>query len=248
MLRLFRFLLLLSFLLYLPTGVRQCAAPVDVQPTARLEILAEEEMVAITVDVPAGATLTIPFPHQDDYIYTNDGTETMARKVRIPWAVYYPNAPLEETRQVITPTVTVTTKDGRIRAIDCPPFMLTFAALRIEFLTDGITEDGVFTVTANADGTKELWGAVKSVAACNAARVTVNGEPVILYEGCIFIADLTVIDDAPTTYEIAAEMDNFRTVRTTVTVLPYEGTHGAYFLTEVAEYDTLRTTEKGEKR
>lgn len=224
MIRLIRFLLFLSFLLYLPTGVRQCAAPADAQPTARLELLAVEEMVAITVDVPAGATLTIPFPHQNDYTYTNDGTGTMARKVRIPWAVYYPNMPLEETQQIITPEVTVTTKDGRTRAIDCPPFALTFAALRIEYLTDGKTEDGVFTVTADADGTRELWGTVKSVIECNAARVTVNGEPVILYEGCIFIADLAVIDDAPTTYEITAEMDNFRTVRTTVTVLPRRAT------------------------
>ena len=51
----------------------------------------------------------------------------------------------------------------------------------------------------------------------------VNGEQVILYEGCIFIADLKVIGNAPTTYEIVAEMDNFVTVTATVVVLPSAG-------------------------
>ena len=98
--------------------------------------------------------------------------------------------------------------------------MLSFAALDIEYLTAGTREDGVFTATADENGTYTLWGKVKSVTGCEGARVFVNGEQVILYEGCIFIADLKVIGNAPTTYEIVAEMDNFVTVTATVVVLP----------------------------
>ena len=217
-----RILLLLMILIYALSGAKLKDTREDWH-TAELEMQAEDEMIAITVQVPAGATVTIAFPHQDDYTYTNSGTKLVSRRVKIPWAVFYPNEPLDGALQMITPEVTVTTADGEAHAVDCPPFMLSFPALRIEYLTAGTLEDGVFTATAGADGTYTLWGAVKSVTGCEAARVFVNGEQVILYEGCIFIADLKAIGSAPTTYEIVAEMDNFVTVHATVTVLPFAG-------------------------
>ena len=214
-----RFLILFSVLLYALSGAKLRQTQ-QAWHTAELEMLSADEMVAITVQIPAGATVKIVFPHQTDYTYTNSGTALAPRRVKIPWAVFYPNEPLSDTYREITPEITVTTADGVVHAIDCPPFALRFAALEIDFLTPGTMQDGVFTAKADASGSYTLWGMVQSVTGCEAARVSVNGEPVILYEGCIFIANLRVVDDAPTTYTLIAEMDNFQTVTETVTVLP----------------------------
>lgn len=213
-----RYLIAFLILLYALTGARPQTPDFS---EATLELLEEEEKVAITVCVPAGATLTLDFPHQDDYIRTNTDTEPKNYRVKIPWGVYYPNVPLDETQQVITPSVTVTTADGTVHTVDCPPFGLTFAALRIEYTSAGEERDGVFTAAADANGMYTLWGTVKSVIVCNGAHVFVNGEEVTLYEGGVFIAELSASDGEPATYEIVAEMDNFRTVRTTVVVLPF---------------------------
>ena len=97
--------------------------------TAELEKETTEtgsEVVEIRVVVPAGATLRIAFPYQDDYIFTNDSGTSSNRIVKIPIEVFLPQEPLSEGETLtVTPQLTITTADGTEHAIECPSFTYT---------------------------------------------------------------------------------------------------------------------------
>ena len=85
-----------------------------------------KDIVAITVLVPAHASMTIDFPHQDDYKAVNDHDVAYPRKVNIPVEIFYPNAPVETSSYTIQPTSTVTNVDGSSYNVECPSFTKNF--------------------------------------------------------------------------------------------------------------------------
>ena len=183
------------------------------------------EMVAITAAVPAGATLRIDFPNQEDYVYVSDKNVLSYRKVKIPVPVFYPNAPVESEEMTIVPKITVTLSEGGEFDVECPAFTVRFPTLLIAFDTSGEPVQGEYRVKANTDGKYQLYGFVRSneegspsVAA--GVQLTVNGEVIPVYEGGIFLADLPVIDNAPTAYTLIAEKSNYVTATVEVVVEP----------------------------
>lgn len=182
-------------------------------------------MIVITAAIPAGATLRIFFPHQDDYMYTNTERQTKARRVKIPVEVFYPNTPLEQSTVVITPAVTITTADGVGHEVDCPSFTHTFPMLLLAIDSPGeVTEDG-FYAKADETGVYHLYGMMLSdeegmPAVDTGVTLTVNGTETPVYEGGIFAVDLKLEGGAPTTYVLVAEKADYMTVTVTVIVEP----------------------------
>lgn len=184
------------------------------------------EMVSITALIPAGATLLIDFPHQDDYTFTNTEAEARYRRVNIPVEVFFPNEPLSEQMLTLAPKVTISTADGAVQEIDCPTFDHTFPMLLLAIDTAGETREDGFYAVADADGVYRLLGMMLSseegmppVAA--GVTLTVNGTETVVYEGGIFFADLPCVDGVPTTYTLTAQKDNYMTVVATVVVQPF---------------------------
>jgi uncharacterized lipoprotein NlpE involved in copper resistance len=182
-------------------------------------------LIVITAAIPAGATLRIFFPHQDDYTYTNTGRQTAARRVKIPVEVFFPNTPLEQSTVEITPAVTVTTADGVEHEVDCPSFTHTFPMLLLAIDSDGDPGKDAFRAKADETGVYHLYGMVLSgeegMPAVDAGvTLTVNGEETPVYEGGIFHAELKLEGGAPTTYVLTAEKNNYMTVTVTVIVEP----------------------------
>ncbi len=97
--------------------------------TAELEKETTEtgvEMIKIHVKIPAGATLRIVFPYQDDYTYTNDSDVSLDHKVKTSIEAFLPEEPLTEGETLtVTPQLTITTADGTEHAIECPSFTYT---------------------------------------------------------------------------------------------------------------------------
>ena len=183
------------------------------------------EMVAITVLIPAGATLRIAFPHQDDYVYTNTKSEEAYRRVKIPVAVFYPNEPLDEAELTIAPQVTVTAADGTEHAVDCPSFEHTFPMLLLAIDSEGDPRKDAFYAIADKDGVYRLLGTMlgeDSKPIDVGIRLTANDTELVVYMGGIFFADLPCVGNAPTTYVLTAEKNDYMRVRVTVIVLPYE--------------------------
>jgi hypothetical protein len=185
-------------------------------------------MIMITASIPAGATLRIFFPHQDDYTWTNTERQTAARRVKIPVEVFYPNVPLEQSTVEITPVVTITTADGVGHEVDCPSFTHTFPMLLLAIDSPGeATEDG-FIAKADETGVCHLYGMLltSGTEPSDAGPVeagvtlTVNGTEIPVYAGGIFATDLPLVDGAPTTYVLVAEKADYMTVTVTVIVEP----------------------------
>ncbi|MBQ4423661.1 MAG: hypothetical protein II872_05015 [Clostridia bacterium] len=185
-------------------------------------------MVLITARIPAGATLRIVLPHQDDYTWTNDADKTVPRKVKIPVECFFPQTPLDEEMLTLTPEITLTTADGAEHAVECPPFSVEVPKLLLAIDSSGeATEDG-FIAKADETGVYHLYGMLltSGTEPSDAGPVeagvtlTVNGTEIPVYAGGIFATDLPLVDGAPTTYVFVAEKNNYLTVEVAVTVVP----------------------------
>ena len=186
---------------------------------------AGHEMIVITAAIPAGATIRILFSHQDDYSYINMENVQKLRKVKIPVEVFFPNEPLTDNVLVIRPSVTMTLADGTEHAVECPSFTHEFPMLLLAFDSEGEASEGVYNVSADRDGVYRLIGMLLSSedgtpAIDRDVTLTVNGTKAVVYEHGIFFADLKLVGNAPTTYTLVAEKDNYMTVTVDVIVSP----------------------------
>lgn len=175
---------------------------------AQLQELVENnnDLVAITVVVPGKSTVTIDFPNQDDYSFTNSEDKDITRKVKIPVEVFYPNQPLEQPTVEFRPDITITNADGSSYKVDCPAFTRTFPKLNITVTNPIAGEDGmimapesnVISVTGNIDD--------------SGATVTINDVETVIYDGGYFMYDFKFADDATEdteeTIRIAAKKNN----------------------------------------
>ncbi len=175
------------------------------------------EMVSITVIIPAHGKVRIAFSHQDDYQYENTEDRAVKRKVRIPIAIFYPNEPVRSTACEITPQITITTADGVEHPVACPSVLLTFCQLSIKGMPDEcLQDDGMYHVKADANGVYTFEGTVDD----ENVMVYVDGEPVQVYYGGVFTAELTVENGEPTLHKIRAELMNWATDVLLVVVEP----------------------------
>lgn len=176
---------------------------------------AGEDYVAITVLVPAHGSMTIDFPHQDDYKATNDKDVAYPRRVNIPVQIFYPNAPLDTPTQTITPSISVTKSDGTSYDVECPSFTKNFPPLSIALTAPLAKEDGSYMA---AEGNViHLEGKVDDFD----VTLKINGVATNVYEGGVFMQDYTMTSDTAETIELVATKNNYVTATTTLTVDPY---------------------------
>ncbi len=167
------------------------------------------DMVAITVKVPGNATVTIDFPHQEDYKFVNSDSQEVTRKVKIPVAVFYPNEPLTESTREFNPDITVTTADGNSYKVNCPSFTYDFPKLSISVGSPLPDENG--TIMAPEGNVVKITGTISDPS----AEVTINDFVVQVYEGGMFVYDYKFKDDATEddvdTVKIMAVKNNYVT-------------------------------------
>ena len=173
-------------------------APALDSRTAQLQEVIEEgdkDMIAITVVVPSNSTVTIDFPNQDDYSFTNSEAKDATRKVKIPAEVFYPGRPLAETESTIVfePDITITQADGSSYKVNCPSFTRSFPKVSMT-VTDPVTE-GDEPFMAPQNNVVSMSGIVEA-----GAEVTIDGKVVSLYQNddqnVLFMYDYKFADDA----------------------------------------------------
>ncbi len=143
------------------------------------------DFIAITVVVPAKSTLTIEFPHQDDYKFVNEEERDMQRKVKIPVEVFYLNTPLEDSEVTFTPSITITGADGSSYSVNCPSFTRTFPKLNITVTAPVADENGV--IMAPESNTVTIEATIDDPA----AEVTINGVGTVVYQGGKIMQDFS---------------------------------------------------------
>ena len=148
------------------------------------------DMIAITVVVPANSSVVIDFPNQDDYVYTNSEGKDVTRKVKIPVEVFYPNKPLEETTIEFQPDITINAADGSSYKVECPTFTRTFPKLNIT-VTAPVPE-GEEPIMAPESNIISLTGTIDDPT----AEVTINGVGTVVYTGGVFMYDYKFADNA----------------------------------------------------
>ena len=148
------------------------------------------ERVHITVMIPSNGTVSIAFPNQADYTWTNTDDKAVARKVKIPVEVFYPNTPLEESTQTFTPDIKIRTADGSEYKVNCPSFTRSFPKLNITVQSPVPDENG--TIMAPESNTVTIQGTIDE----ETAQLTVNGVATTVYTGGVFMYDYTMSPDA----------------------------------------------------
>ncbi len=184
-------------------------APALDAKTAQLQEMVDEngnDMIAITVVVPANSTVTINFPNQPDYTFTNSEAKDLTRKVKIPVEVFYPNTPLEDPTVVFQPEITITGSDGSSYKVNCPTFTRTFPKLEIT-VTEPVPE-GDEPIMAPESNVVSLSGVISDPT----AEVSINGVVTVVYVGGKFMYDYkfadTATEDTVDTITITATKNN----------------------------------------
>lgn len=204
------------------------ASSQDNQPTldsrnAQLQETVDEnnkELIAITVVVPSGSTVTIDFPNQDDYTYTNSDSKDVTRKVKIPVEVFYPNYPLEKSEVEIKPDITITNADGSSYKVNCASFIRNFPKLNISVTSPVPDENGM--IMAPESNVVSISGTIDDPT----AEVSINGVVTVVYTGGVFMYDYkfdeNATEDTEDTITITAKKNNFVSDKKEVTVHAYK--------------------------
>ncbi len=179
-----------------------------------------EDIVAITVVIPANASVVIDFPNQDDYMFENTQAKDLTRKVKIPVEVFYPGQPLEESTLEITPDITINAADGSSYKVECASFTRTFPKLNIT-ITAPVPE-GDEPIMAPENNVISLTGTIDEPT----ADVFVNDVKIQVYTGGVFMYDYKfpegVSEDTEDTITIVASKNNCVTDTKEVRVHAYK--------------------------
>ena len=218
----------------------------NTQPTetnATLEEYTSDEgkdMIGITVLVPSKATVTIEFPHQNDWVKTNSEDVAKLFKANIETDVFYPNEPLESATQEFTPKITVETADGDIYDIDCPSFTRTFDPLSITLTAPIANEDG--TIMASEGNVLHIEGKINEDVD---VKLMINDIETRVYEGGIFMYDYTLSADAAEDIKLTASKNNRVSASTDIHVDPYEFIPDKMVLEVKDDIASLRADKSG---
>ena len=184
-------------------------APALDAKTAQLQEMVDDkgnDVIAITVVIPANSTVEIYFPNQPDYSFTNSEAKDLTRKVKIPVEVFYPNTPLDEPTVVFQPDITIKNADGSSYKVNCPTFTRTFPKLEIT-VTEPIPE-GDEPFMAPENNVISLQGVISDPT----AEVSINGVVTVVYVGGKFMYDYkfadTATEDTVDTITITATKNN----------------------------------------
>ena len=196
--------------------------PKNTQPTetdATLEEYTSDEgvdMIGITVLVPSKATITIDFPHQKDWVKTNNEDVAKLFKANVEAAVFYRNEPIENAEQEFTPSIKLETQDGSVYDINCPSFTRTFSPLSITLTAPIANEDG--TIMAAENNVVHIEGKVNED---TGVTMMINDQETKVYEGGVFMYDYTMTGTEKEDIVLTASKNNFVSASTKISVDPY---------------------------
>ena len=215
---------------------QQTVVPTDVQDTepseapvtgtqvdysaTKLEELVDSEgkpCISISMTSRPGDTVTIVLPNQDDYVVQNNENSDVPYLLTIPKSCFYPNAPLSDSLYTVTPQILVTHADGNQELLNVDSFDITFSAIQLELLEPAqatIPEEGIMASEGNEISLK---GKVDD----HTVSVTVNGQPVAIYEGGTFEYTYTLSGEEAEEVYIEASKANYVSSNFSFTVTPY---------------------------
>ena len=223
-------------------------APALDAKTAQLQEMIDEngnDLIVITVVIPAHTTVEVYFPHQDNYTYTNDSDTDITRKVKGSPALYYPNRPLEpdEATMEFQPEIAIHNADGSSYPVSCPSYTRTFPTLEIT-VTEPIP-DGDEPYMAPESNTVHIEGIVNDPG----AEVTINDVITTIYVGNRFMYDYkfadTATEDTVETVTIAATKNNCVSDTKEVSIHAYKFIPEAMKLEVRSEGSSLRADKSG---
>ena len=202
-----------------PTEAPVTGTPVDYSVTKLEEMVDAEGKPCISVSMTSrpGDTITIVLPNQDDYVFQNNDAIDQAYQLTIPKSCFYPNAPLTDSVYTVTPQILVTHADGSQESLQVDSFDLTFPTIQLELVEpaqDTIPEEGIMAAEGN-----EL--PIKGKVDDHTVTVTVNGQPVAIYEGGNFEYTFSLAGEEPETVNIEAIKANCVSTSYAFTVTPY---------------------------
>jgi hypothetical protein len=190
-------------------------APALDSRTAQLQEVFDNntDMIAITIVVPSNSTVTIDFPNQDDYSFTNTEGKDVTRKVKIPAEVFYPGRPLTESESEIEfhPDITITQADGSSYKVNCPSFKRSFPKLTFS-ITEPVTQ-GDEPFMAPVSNQVHIEGMIDNWESSMRPDAYINNVLTTVYDGGHFVYDYkfadTATEDTVDTLTISVKLANY---------------------------------------
>lgn len=221
-----------------PVDAPVTGTPVDYSATHLEEIIDGEGIPCITISMTArpGDTVTIVLPNQDDFVQPNNETTDQPYLLTIPKSCFFPNTPLSDSVYTVTPEILVTHADGTQESLQVDSFDITFPTLQLEVTEPAqadIPEEGIMAGEGN-----EL--PIKGKVDDHTVTVTINGQPVAIYEGGNFEYTYTLSGDEAETVLVEANKANCVSVSQSFTVTPYVFVPEQMPLTVETAVDKLR--------
>lgn len=221
-----------------PVDAPVTGTPVDYSVTHLEEIIDGEGIPCITISMTArpGDTVTIVLPNQDDYVVQNNESTDQPYLLTIPKSCFFPNTPLSDSVYTVTPEILVTHADGTQESLQVDSFDITFPTLQLEVTEPAqadIPEEGIMAGEGN-----EL--PIKGKVDDHTVTVTINGQPVAIYEGGNFEYTYTLSGDEAETVLVEANKANCVSVSQSFTVTPYVFVPEQMPLTVETAVDKLR--------
>ena len=221
-----------------PVDAPVTGTPVDYSVTHLEEIVDGEGIPCITISMTArpGDTVTIVLPNQDDFVQPNNEATDQPYLLTIPKSCFFPNTPLSDSVYTVTPEILVTHADGTQESLQVDSFDITFPTLQLEVTEPAqadIPEEGIMAGEGN-----EL--PIKGKVDDHTVTVTINGQPVAIYEGGNFEYTYTLSGDEAETVLVEANKANCVSVSQSFTVTPYVFVPEQMPLTVETAVDKLR--------
>ena len=221
-----------------PVDAPVTGTPVDYSVTHLEEIIDGEGIPCITISMTArpGDTVTIVLPNQDDFVQPNNEATDQPYLLTIPKSCFFPNTPLSDPVYTVTPEILVTHADGTQESLQVDSFDITFPTLQLEVTEPAqadIPEEGIMAGEGN-----EL--PIKGKVDDHTVTVTINGQPVAIYEGGNFEYTYTLSGDEAETVLVEANKANCVSVSQSFTVTPYVFVPEQMPLTVETAVDKLR--------
>jgi len=221
-----------------PVDAPVTGTPVDYSVTHLEEIIDGEGIPCITISMTArpGDTVTIVLPNQDDFVQPNNEATDQPYLLTIPKSCFFPNTPLSDSVYTVTPEILVTHADGTQESLQVDSFDITFPTLQLEVTEPAqadIPEEGIMAGEGN-----EL--PIKGKVDDHTVTVTINGQPVAIYEGGNFEYSYTLSGDEAETVLVEANKANCVSVSQSFTVTPYVFVPEQMPLTVETAVDKLR--------
>ena len=221
-----------------PTDAPVTGLPVDYSVTTLEEFVDSNGIPSINVSLTArpGDTVTVVLPNQDDFVKPNNEPIDQPYQLTIPKACFFPNKPLSESVYTVTPQILVTHADGTQESLQVDSFNITFPTIQLELLEPAeasIPEEGIMAGEGN-----EMT--IKGKVDDHTVTVTVNGQPVAIYEGGNFEYNFALSGEEAETVLIEANKANCVSASQSFIVTPYVFIPEKMPLTVVTEVDKLR--------